>query len=163
MRRLLVPLLALTLAPAGLAASFSYSVQTSSPITVSTVTLSGDDQTKTFTIVTQVAYTGGNATAGWKVEAAATTPTSGTKTLPALAVTNGTYSCVSSCSSNPSPTGISYPITLSSTAVPIYNANTSTGKGTFNVTSTFQVTYPANIFPGTYSSTVTLTAATGPT
>ncbi|HEX3806153.1 MAG TPA: hypothetical protein VHV52_05160 [Gaiellaceae bacterium] len=163
MRRLLAPLLALILVPAGLAASFSDTVETSSPVTVASVTLTGDDQTKTFSIITQVAYTGGNNSAGWKVEAAATTPTSGTHTLPALEVTAGSFACATSCTTNPTPTGITYPVTLSTTATKIYNANTNTGKGTFNVTSTFQVAYPANIVTGTYSSTVTITAATGPT
>lgn len=163
MRRLLAPVLALILAPASLAASFSDTVETASPVTVASVTLTGDDQTETFSIVTQVAYTGGNNNAGWKVQATATTPTSGTHTLPALQVTAGSFTCVSSCTTNPTPTGITYPVTMSSTAATIYNANTSTGKGTFNVTNTFQVSYPANIVTGTYSSTVTITAATGPT
>jgi hypothetical protein len=163
MRRLLAPVLALILAPASLAATFSDTVQTSSPVTVASVTLTGDDQTETFSIVTQVAYTGSGNTAGWKVEAAATTPKTGTHTLPALEVTAGSYTCVTGCTTNPTPTGITYPITLPTTATKIYNANTNTGRGTFKVTSTFEVTYPANIVTGTYSSTVTITAATGPT
>ena len=65
--------------------------------------------------------------------------------------------------SNPTPTGISYPITLSATAQTIYNASANTGRGTFSVTSTFQLTYPASTTAGTYSATITLTGATGPT
>jgi hypothetical protein len=30
------------------------------------------------------------------------------------------------------------------------------------LTATFQLTYPANALPGTYTATVTLTGATGP-
>ncbi len=163
MSRLLVPLLALVLAPASLAATFTFSVVTTSPVAAPTVTLTGDDQTKTFTVVTQVAYTGGNNTAGWKVSANATTLTSGTHTLPAMQVTAGSSACQGTCTTNPTPTGITYPITLSTTAQKIYNANTNTGRGTFNITSTFQIAYPASAVTGTYSSTLTLTGATGPT
>jgi len=148
--------------PSAAAATFTFSVTTSSPVTAPTVTLSGDDQTKTFTIVTQVAYTGTGNTAGWKVTAAATIPTSSTHTLPNLQVTAGTFACVSSCTTNPSPSGITYPITLSTTAQKIYNASANTGRGTFSVTSTYQAAYPASAVVGTYSSTVTLTGSTGP-
>jgi len=164
MRRLLVPVLALVLAPAGLAASFSFSVVTASPVTVPTVTLSGDDQTKTFTVTTQVAYTGSGNTAGWKVQASSTTLTyATTHTLPAMQVTAGSYTCQSGCTSNPSPTGVTYPIALSATAATIYNAAANSGRGTFRVSNTFQVTYPASAVAGTYSATLTLTGATGPT
>jgi len=162
MRRLLVPVLALVLTPTA-GATFTYTVETSSPVTAPGITLSGDDQSKTFSIVTRVANTSFGDTGGWKVQASATTPTSGSHTLPALTVTAGSYACYSSCTVNPTQTGVSYPITLSTTAQTIYNANSRTGEGTFNVTSTFQVTYPASAILGTYSSTVTITAATGPT
>jgi len=164
MRRLLVLLLALVLAPAGAAATFTFSVVTSSPVTAPTATLSGDDQAKTFTVVTQVAYTGPGNTAGWKVQASSTTLTyATTHTLPALAVTAGTYSCQSGCTTSPTPTGITYPITLSTSPKTIYNANTGTGRGTYRITNTYQVTYPASAVAGTYSATLTLTGATGPT
>lgn len=164
MRRLLsVVLAALALAPAAYAATFNFSVTTTSPVTVAGVTLNGDDQTKTFTIVSSVQYTGGQNTAGWKVQASATTPTAGTNTLPALQVTAGSFTCASSCTTNPdNPIGASYPITMTGTAATIYNASANKGQGTFNVTSTFQETFPANIFPGTYASTVTLVGSTGP-
>ena len=157
----LAVVLALAVAPAAAAATFSFSVVTSSPVTAPGVTLTGDDQSKTFTIVTQVAYTGTSNTAGWNVQASATTPTSGTYTLPALQVTAGTFTCVTSCTTNPT-NGITYPITLSGTAQKIYNAAVNTGRGTFNVTNTYQVTYTAMAIVGTYTSTVTLTGTTGP-
>ena len=53
-------------------------------------------------------------------------------------------------------------MTLSTTATKIYNAAANTGKGTVVLTPTYQVSYPANALPGTYSATVTLTGATGP-
>ncbi len=154
-------LAALVVVPPASAATFTFSLVTTSPVTAPGVTLTGDDQAKTFGIVTQVAYTGTSNTAGWKVQARATTPTSGTHTLPALQVTAGTFSCVSSCTTNPT-NGVSYPITLSGVAQKIYNAAANTGRGTFTVTSTYQVTYSASAIAGTYSSTVTLTGSTGP-
>jgi len=161
MRLLLVVLSGLALVSSATAATFTYSVTTSSPLTVSAVTLNGADQSKTFTIVSSVAYTGGNNSAGWKVQASATTPTSSGRTLPELDVTAGTSACASGCTTNPT-NSIAYPLTLSTTAQTIYNAAANTGRGTFNVTSTFQMTYPANVLPGTYSSTVTLIGSNGP-
>jgi hypothetical protein len=161
MRLLLASVCALVFASGAAAATFSYSVATTSPVTVAGVTLSGVDQPTTFTIASTVQYTGGSNTAGWKVQASATTPTSGSNTLPALAVTAGTFVCASSCTTNPT-NGVTYPITLTTTAQTIYNAAANTGRGTFTVTHTFQLNYLANAFPGTYSSTVTLTGTTGP-
>ena len=163
MRRAPLAAIALLLAaqPAA-AATFTFSLVTTSPVTAPTVTLTGDDQTKTVTIVTQVAYTGTSNTAGWNVQAAASTPTaSGGATLPALRVTAGSSSCASSCTTSPT-SSITYPITLSGTAQKIYNAAANTGRGTFNITNTYQLTYPASTVTGTYSSTVTLTGTTGP-
>ena len=51
---------------------------------------------------------------------------------------------------------------MTTTAQTIYNAAVNTGRGTFTVTSTFQLDYLANALPGTYSSTVTLAGSTGP-
>ncbi|HMC67858.1 MAG TPA: hypothetical protein VKJ07_01780 [Mycobacteriales bacterium] len=160
MRALGIVVCALVSAGGAAAATFTFT-PSATPVTVATVTLSGVDQTKTFTIANTVAYTGGSNNAGWKVQAAATTPTSGSNTLPALTVTAGSSACQSSCTTNPT-NSIGYPLTLSGTAQTIYNAALNTGKGTFTVTSTFQVSYASNIFPGTYTSTVTLTGSTGP-
>jgi hypothetical protein len=162
MRSLLVLLPALVFVGGATAATFSFAVTTASPVTVATVTLNGVDQTQTFSIANTVAYTGGNNTAGWNVQASATTPTSGSNTLPALKVTAGTAVCQGTCATGPT-SSVSYPpIVLSTAAVRIFNAATSTGQGTFTVANTFLVTYPANIYPGTYVSTVTLTGGTGP-
>ena len=66
MRVLLVLLAALVFVSNAATATFSYSVTTGSPVTVTGVTLNGVDQSKTFAIVSSVAYTGGNNSAGWK-------------------------------------------------------------------------------------------------
>jgi hypothetical protein len=162
MRRLAVILLALAVAPGAAAATFTFTVSTASPVTAPGVTLNGVDQTKTFTIVTRVAYTGAGNTAGWKVQASSTVPTSGSNTLPYFTVTAGSFACAFSCTTNPTTSGIGFPITLSGTAQTIYNAAANTGRGTFDITSTYQVSYAANKFPGTYAATVTLVGSTGP-
>ena len=160
-RPLLVVLCSLVFVSGAAAASFNFTASTT-PVTVPTVTLSGLDQTKTFTIANTVAYTGGSNNAGWKVQASATAPTLGSNTLPALKVTAGAATCQGTCTTNPT-NSIAYPLTLTGTAQTIFNAATNTGQGTFTVTSTFQLSYAANLLNlGTYVSTVTLTGSTGP-
>jgi hypothetical protein len=162
MRRLLPLILALVIVPPAAAAKFTFTVLSTSPANTG-ITLNGDDQTSTFAIVTEVAYTNGGNTTGWKIQAAAGVPTFGSQTLPALVVTGGSFACASGCQTNPAPLNVSYPITLSSTAQTVYNANVNTGQGTYDITNTYQVTYPASTVAGTYTTTVTLTGATGPT
>lgn len=162
MRRLVVILLALALPSTAAAASFSFTVNTTSPVTAPGITLTGDDQTTTFTMSYTVAYTGGLNTAGWNVQAASTTLTAGTNTLPAMKVTGVTSgACTGGACVNPT-NSITWPVTLSTTSTKIFNAAAGTGKGTVVLTATYQVSYPANALPGTYSATVTLTGATGP-
>ena len=162
MRRLLPTIvLALVIVPSATAAKFTFGVLTASPFTGPGVTLSGDDQTASFTLDTEINSTNGNS-AGWKVQASATTPTSGSYTLPALVVTGGSFSCIAGCSVNPTPSGVSYPITMSGTAQTIYNAAANTGTGDFDIANTFRLSVPANTIKGTYSSTVTLSGSTGP-
>lgn len=158
---LAVALAALIFTSDAVAAKFTFTVSTASPVTVPTVTLNGLDQSATFDILDTVAYTGGANTAGWKVQASATTPTSGSNTLPAIQVTAGSSVCQTTCATSPTNL-IAYPLTLTGTAQTIFDAAANTGQGTFTVTSTFQLSYAANIYPGTYSSTVTLTGSTGP-
>ncbi|HZT91782.1 MAG TPA: hypothetical protein VFA05_07075 [Gaiellaceae bacterium] len=154
-------LAALVAAPAALGASFTFTVNTTSPVTAPGVTLNGDDQTTTFTMSYTVAYTGGNNNAGWHVSASSTALTSGSATLPAMQVTTVAEACGGSCTTAPN-NSVTWPVTLGTTAQEIYNAATTTGRGTFSLTPTFQVSYPANAQPGTYSATVTVTGATGP-
>lgn len=161
-RLLLVVVLALVVAPTATAA-FSIAITTANPINLAAITLNGVDQTKTFTIAASEVYTGAGNTLGWNVTAASTTLTSAGKTLPALQVTTvaaaactPTFSCVAPSNN------VTWPVTLSTTAQRIFNATAGTGKGTVVLTGTYQVTYPANALPGTYSAIVTLATATGP-
>ncbi len=162
MSRLLLVLLLLAAPSTAAAATFTFTVNTASPVAAPGVTLTGNDQTKTFTMQYTVAYTGKGNTAGWNVQAASTTLTSSGKTLPALQVTGvARGNCTGTGCVNPT-NSITWPVTLGATATRIYNAAAKTGKGTVVLTPTYQVSYPANVFAGTYSATVTLTGATGP-
>lgn len=164
MRKLLVLLImALVVTPTASAfITLSIAVTSGATVTAPVVTLTGVDQTKTFTIAVSEVYTGTTNTLGWKITASSTTLTSGAHTLPPLQVTaiaRGT--CTGTCVT---PTNsITLPVALSTTAQSIYNAAANTGKGTWPLTGTFQITYPANALPGTYSAVVTLATAEGPT
>jgi hypothetical protein len=151
---------ALFIVPCAAAATLSISI-TATGVTAPTVTLSGVDQSNTFTVTAVEAYTGGNNTAGWNITASATALTSGTWTLPSMSVTGVTSSCNAGCTTNPTNSA-TWPVTITTTAGKIFNAAANTGRGTFNVAATFSVPYPANAIPGTYTSTVTLATATGP-
>ena len=159
MRALLPLLAALVLVAAAAGAGFTFRVLTSSPVTLPTVTLNGDDQSQTFTIDSEVDNSGH---AGWKVQASAAAPVFGSYALPALQVTAGSWSCIRGCPSSPLPAGLTYPMTLSATPQTIYNAGAQTGRGKFDIASTFLVSYPASTIAGTYGATITLSGSTGP-
>jgi len=57
---------------------------------------------------------------------------------------------------------VATPVTLSGSPVRIFNAAVNTGQGTIVLTATYLLTFPANALAATYSSTVTVTASTGP-
>ena len=106
---------------------------------------------------------------GWNVTATSTTFNAGSgKVLPATA-TRITGASVAAAAGNCStPTNsVSYPVTLPAgpsppTATRVYNAAANTGKGPSDITLTAVVTLPANTSAGTYTSTWTLTIASGP-
>jgi hypothetical protein len=150
---------ALVCAGTALGANFTFSVVTASPLTLPAVTLNGGDQSQTFTVVSRV---DNNDSSGWKVQAAAGPPAFGSYALPALQVTAASWSCVTGCPANPLPSGLSYPMTLSATPQTIYNADVGTGRGKFDIASTFLVSYPAKTIAGTYTATIILSGSAGP-
>jgi hypothetical protein len=152
--KLLPVLLALGLAPATAAAVFTVTLNTASPVTPPGATLSGVDQTKTFTLSITVANA---TTAGWAVTAAAGVPTVGGKTLPALKVTAvSAAACTGTKCANASNT-VTWPVDLTTGGVKIFNAAINTGTGSIVLTPTVQITYPANALPGVYTTTLTVT------
>jgi hypothetical protein len=128
-----------------------------------TDTLDGTDQTVSYAPILGVVDARGSG-AGWNLQISATsfsdgsghTLAPGTVTAVAAACHSGS-TCTAATSS-----GISYPLTVTSTAAKFFNAALNTGLGKIDVTPTVQVAIPGNAYSGTYTSTVTLAAATGP-
>jgi len=161
MRRLLVPLLALMVVPTATAA-FSVTLSNTSPQTFAAITLNGVDQTKTLPLTITVVNTGGTNGLGWNVTAAAAAPTSAAGTLLPLQVTAvSAAACTGGQCVNPS-NSIGVPVTLSATPAKIFNATAGTGTGSVILTATLQMTYDAKALPATYTSSLTVTGATGP-
>ncbi len=126
-------------------------------------TLDGTDQTVSYSPLLGVVDARGNG-AGWNLSISATSFSDGAgHTLSPGTVTTVAQACHSgsSCSAATS-SGISYPLTVSGTAAKFFNAALNTGMGKVDVTPTVQVAIPGNAYAGTYTSTVTLAAATGP-
>jgi hypothetical protein len=156
MRRLLVIALALVVVPTATAA-FSVTLNTASPVAAPGVTLNGVDQTQTFTLSITVSDANPGSGAGWNVSMAATAPTNGANVLPALIVTTvAAAACSGGACSNPT-NSVTWPVTLTSGGVKIFNSAVGTGVKTNTLTPTVQITYPASAFPLTYSSTLTVT------
>ena len=127
-----------------------------------TDTLSGSDQTVTYSPVLGVVDARGTG-AGWNVTIAATTFSDGAgHSLAAGSVTGVTSVCHTGSTCTAPTNSIGYPLTLSTTAAKVFNAAANTGLGAVDVTPTVSVAIPGNAYAATYTSTVTLAAATGP-
>jgi WxL domain surface cell wall-binding len=125
-------------------------------------TLNGTDQTVQYSAVLGITDARGNG-AGWNLTISSTTFSDGAShTLAPGAVSAVAAVCVGGSSCTAATNAIGYPLTVTGTATKFYNAATSTGMGKVNVTPTVDVTIPGNAFAGTYTSTVTLAAVSGP-
>src|SRR3954452_6823991 len=133
------------------------------------VTLDGTDQTANYTVPTTVTDATGSG-AGWNLTITSTQFTTGggspqTLATNASSVTGVTNTCATTCVS---PTNsIIYPVGVPAassppTAVKYFNAATSTGAGKFTNTPAVDVAIPALTSAGTYNSTLTLAAVSGP-
>lgn len=133
------------------------------------VTLDGTDKTGSYTVPTTVTDATGSG-AGWNLTITSTQFTTGggsPSTLPtnASSITGVTSSCNTTCSA-PS-NSITYPLGVPAgssppTAVKYFNAAAGTGQGEFANTPAVNVSVPASSAVGTYSSTLTLAAVSGP-
>jgi hypothetical protein len=106
--------------------------------------------------------------AGWNLTATSTTFTTGTRTLPTTTaqITAASASSVSGTCSLP-VNQITYPVTVPAAAsapaaVKVFDASAGTGAGPVNVVLTANLNVPGNARVGTYTSTWTLTLASGP-
>lgn len=126
-------------------------------------TLDGTDQVATYSPVLNMVDARGTG-AGWKITVAATTFSDGhSHTLAAGTITSATQVCHTGSSCTAATNSITgYPLTLTGTAASIFNAALGTGLGQLDITPTFSVAVPGNAYAGTYTSTVTLAATTGP-
>jgi hypothetical protein len=128
-----------------------------------TDTLDGTDQTVAYAPVLGIVDARGTG-AGWNITVSATTFSDGSgHTLAAGQVASVASAChAGSTCTAASSSGITYPLTISGTAAKFFNAATTSGLGKVDVTPTIDVIVPGNAFAGTYTSTVTLAATTGP-
>ena len=133
------------------------------------VTLDGTDQTASYSVPTTVTDATGSG-AGWNLTITSTQFTTGggspsTLATNASTVTGVSSSCVTTCVD---PTNsITYPVGIPAgstppTAVKYFNASASTGSGKFTNTPSANVSVPASTAVGTYTSTLTLAAVSGP-
>lgn len=144
------------------------SVTTSAAPTFS-ATLDGTDKTPTYTVpVTVIDATGSGA--GWNATLTSTPFSTGggsPKTLAAgaSAVTGVTSACAGGTCTAPT-NGVAYPFTVpagvGATPVKLFNAALATGLGQFSLVPTIGVSVPANTAAGTYTSTLTFAAVSGP-
>ena len=133
------------------------------------LTLNGSDQTASYTLPLVVTDATGSGN-GWNLTITSTTFSTGSATFPASAstITGVTAACAtnSTCTlptNNVSNSNLAVPAgSTAPSAVKFYNAAASTGRGTVNVNATVQVAVPANVLAGSYSSTVTIAAVSGP-
>jgi WxL domain surface cell wall-binding len=125
-------------------------------------TLDGTDQTVSYAPVLGVVDARGLGT-GWNLTIAATTFSDGAgHTLAAGAVGGVTSACKSGSTCTAATNSVTYPLTIGSTASKFFNSAANTGLGRFDVTPTINVSIPGNAYAGTYTSTVTLAAVSGP-
>jgi hypothetical protein len=166
---LLLPAIA-ALAIASPASAAGTLTETTAAAPTFSATLNGTDLQPTYTLPITVADTRNGASAnGWNLTITSTEySATGGKTLPAGAskITSVATACPGGGCTNPT-SSIGYPVAVPTgtpppTAVKLFNAASGTGKGTFTITPTVQVTVPANAFVAVYASTITLAVAAGP-
>ncbi len=139
------------------------------PATISfSDTLNGLDQAvpAAFAIDVRDATGSGN---GWSLTATSTQFTSGSNTLPtnSVTVTSAAETCDSGATCALASNSIPYPYSLPAGSGPpsaskLFDAAASTGMGDQTVTPTFVLAIPASTAQGTYTSTWTISAVSGP-
>jgi hypothetical protein len=125
--------------------------------------LDGSDQTVSYSPVLGVVDARGSG-AGWNLQISATDFSDGAgHSLAAGQVSATAQACHSGSSCTAAVnSGISLPLSIGSTAAKFFSAAALSGLGKIDVTPTVNVTVPGNAYAGTYTSTVTLAAVSGP-
>jgi hypothetical protein len=125
-------------------------------------TLDGTDQTVTYSPSLNLVDARGSG-AGWNLTMSATTFSDGSgHTLAAGSVASVSGSCHAGSSCTAPTNSVSVPVTLSTTAAKFFNSAANTGLGKVDVSPTINVSIPGNAYAGTYTSTVTVAAVSGP-
>jgi hypothetical protein len=127
-----------------------------------TSTLDGTDQVVSWSALLGIVDARGSG-AGWNLTVSATSFSDGSgHSLAPGTVSGVTSACQGGNSCTAATNAVTYPITISGTAAKFFNASAATGLGKVNVTPSMDVTIPGNAYAGTYTSTVTLAAVSGP-
>jgi hypothetical protein len=132
-------------------------------------TLDGTDQTVGYTVPLTVTDARGSG-AGWNLTLTSTTFSDGsghTLSTSASTIASVAMACVAGGSCTNATNAIGYPVTVPAAAVApaavkVFNAAANTGMGRFTITPTINVAIPGNSYAGTYTSTLTVAAVTGP-
>lgn len=133
------------------------------------LTLNGSDQITTYTLPLVVTDATGSG-AGWNLTITSTTFANADRTFPAAAstITGATAECAASSTctlptNQVANSNLALPAAATApSAVAFFDATSATGRGTIDVNTTVQVAVPANVLAGTYTSTVTVAAVSGP-
>jgi hypothetical protein len=153
----------LTLAAIASAAPLSETA-TPASTTLAAVTLNGDDQTVSWNET--VAVSGVTQSLGYNVTAWAPVPVSGSNSLAALRVnTAPTLSCTQGSCTTGTNSVTTYPVVLGTSAgaaTKIFGATVNTANKNQQAIVTFTIPVAADRYPGTYTTTITLSVANGP-
>jgi hypothetical protein len=127
-----------------------------------TDTLDGTDHVVSWSALLGIVDARGSG-AGWNLTVSSTNFSDGAgHTLAPGSVSGVTSACQAGNACTDATNSVTYPITISGIAAKFFNASANTGLGKVNVTPSVAVAIPANAFAGTYTSTVTLAAVSGP-
>jgi hypothetical protein len=132
-------------------------------------TLDGSDQTVSYSVPLTVIDARGTG-AGWNLTLTSTTFNNGagqTLATNASTVASVAMACNSGGTCTNPTNAITYPVTVPAAAtapaaVKVFNAAANTGMGRFTVTPTINVAIPGNSYAGSYTSTLTVAAVSGP-
>jgi hypothetical protein len=142
--------------------------ETNSAPIINNATLDGLDQTLTITMPIVISDTTGSGD-GWNVTITSTTFTTGTRSLAnnATTVTAISAGCHTNSTCILPKNAIKYPLIIPADAtapgaVKLFNAASNTGMGQIDLTPIFAVALPANVYAGSYSSTITIAVVDAP-
>ena len=132
-------------------------------------TLDGTDQSVSWTLPLSVTDARGSG-AGWNLTVTSTTFNDGSGhslSTGASSMTAVSSSCTAGGACANPTNAITYPMTVPAagtapTAVKFFNAAANTGMGRFTVTPSVSATIPGNAYAGSYTSTWTVAAVSGP-